>query len=92
MNNNNMRPLSEAQESAVRRKLEQTFTQKEAQILSSIGIRKTFLFFTSLARRLCNLCRVKMQHNPRMNIQEYCPTCQELCTAEIKKFIAENQP
>lgn len=91
MNNNSFRPLSAEQERAARRKLETTFTQEEARILSSIGIRKTFMFFASLARKLCNVCRAEMQRNPRRQINEYCPACQELCTRELKKFIEENK-
>jgi len=62
------------------------FKEKEIGLLQKLkGNLKATRQFVKLYNTLCPDCKIKVQLNPRMDIEEYCSRCQNKARYRIEK-------
>ena len=64
------------------------FNEKEIGLLQKLkGNLKATRQFVKLYASLCSDCKIKVQRNPRMNIEEYCEKCQNRARYRIDRAL-----
>lgn len=58
----------------------------QEQAITKIGLRKFTKLFIQLYSELCIYCRLRVQRNPKMNIDHYCPACKPKAQEVFKQL------